>query len=63
MMADQLLADLAGLHALAEGIADVVCDADGRLRVAEADALLVQGGQKLVVRRAGVGGAGVEQGD
>ena len=60
--ADQLLADIAGLHALAEGVADVVGDADGGLRVAEADTLLLQGGQELVVGGAGVGCAGGEQG-
>jgi hypothetical protein len=61
VVADQLLADLAGLHALAERVADVLGDVDGRLRVAEADALLVQGGQELVLRGAGVGGAGGKQ--
>jgi hypothetical protein len=42
---------------LTEGVAHVVRDGDRRLRVSEADALLLQGAEELVVGPVCVGGA------
>jgi cation diffusion facilitator CzcD-associated flavoprotein CzcO len=62
-VADQLRADVAGRRALSERGAHTVADLDGGRRVVDADALLLQTGQELLVSRsAGVGGGGRDQG-